>query len=75
MSPVVEAKITSQAAYEVPANQQAAVMSTHNAPLEIRNDWPVVQPADLKPGEVLVRIVASGVCHTCDGVRTYLAPI
>jgi len=51
MSSAVETKITSQTSYEIPAKQQAAVFSTHNAPLEARTDWPVVQPADLKPGE------------------------
>ncbi|POM75459.1 Alcohol dehydrogenase [Phytophthora palmivora] len=35
-----------------------------NAPLQVRHDWPVVQPEDLKAGEVLVRIAYTGVCHS-----------
>ena len=60
----VATKVTSQPSYDIPSKQQAAVFPAHNAPLETRTDWPVTQPSDLKPGEVLVRIVASGVCHT-----------
>ncbi|GMF21184.1 unnamed protein product [Phytophthora lilii] len=37
-----------------------------NAPLQVREDWPVVQPEDLKSGEVLVRMACwlCG-CHRC----------
>lgn len=35
-----------------------------NSPLQVREDWPVAQPEDLKAGEVLVRIAYTGVCHS-----------
>ncbi|CDZ97017.1 alcohol [Phaffia rhodozyma] len=44
--------------------QKAWVFEEANGPLTLREDWPVTQQKDLKPGEVLVRIVYSGVCHT-----------
>jgi S-(hydroxymethyl)glutathione dehydrogenase/alcohol dehydrogenase len=40
---------------------QAAVLTAVGQPLEIRSD---VEVEDPRPGEVLVRLVASGVCHS-----------
>lgn len=56
--------VKSQAKYDIPKTQTAVVFEKNNAPLQVRKDWPVVQPEDLKPGEVLVRLAYSGVCHT-----------
>ena len=41
-----------------------SVFEKHNGPIEFRTNHPVVQQKDLKPGEALVNIKYSGVCHT-----------
>lgn len=56
--------VKSQSSYKIPKTQTAVVFDKNNAPLQVRKDWPVVQPSELKPGEVLVRLAYSGVCHT-----------
>lgn len=48
----------------IPKTQTAVIYESNNAPLQVRDDWPVVQPAALQPGEVLVRIAYTGVCHS-----------
>ncbi|GMF21187.1 unnamed protein product [Phytophthora lilii] len=53
-----------QSSYNIPKTQTAVMYEADNAPLQVRDDWPVVQPEDLKPGEVLVRIAYTGVCHS-----------
>uniref|UniRef100_M4B5G5 alcohol dehydrogenase n=1 Tax=Hyaloperonospora arabidopsidis (strain Emoy2) TaxID=559515 RepID=M4B5G5_HYAAE len=44
--------------------QTAVIYEADHAKLQVRKDWPVVQPKDLKPGEVLVRIAYTGVCYS-----------
>jgi propanol-preferring alcohol dehydrogenase len=44
----------------IPQTMRAAVVRSFGQPLSIE-EWPVPRPG---PGEVLVRIAASGVCHT-----------
>ncbi|KAG3175225.1 hypothetical protein JG687_00010915 [Phytophthora cactorum] len=56
--------VTSQPSYNIPKTQTAVMYEADNSPLQVREDWPVVQPKDLKPGEVLVRIAYTGVCHS-----------
>ncbi|KAG9410978.1 alcohol dehydrogenase [Aphanomyces cochlioides] len=56
--------VKSQSKYDIPKTQTAVVFEKNNAPLQVRKDWPVVQPDNLKPGQVLVRLAYSGVCHT-----------
>ncbi|KAL4160588.1 alcohol dehydrogenase [Phytophthora ramorum] len=56
--------VKSQTRYDVPKTQTAVMYEADNAPLQVREDWPVVQPEDLKPGEVLVRMAYTGVCHS-----------
>jgi propanol-preferring alcohol dehydrogenase len=56
--------VASQTHYNIPKTQKAVVIAQTGKPLEVRNDWPVVQPDELKPGEVLVRLAYTGVCHT-----------
>ncbi|KAG2819069.1 Alcohol dehydrogenase 2 [Phytophthora cactorum] len=56
--------VKSQSHYDIPKTQTAVVFEKNNDPLQVRKDWPVTQPEDLKPGEVLVRLAYSGVCHT-----------
>ncbi|KAK4702807.1 hypothetical protein P7C70_g3410, partial [Phenoliferia sp. Uapishka_3] len=48
----------------IPKTQTACVFTKHNGPIEVRTDHPVVQQKDLKPGEALVNIKYTGVCHT-----------
>ncbi|KAI6116169.1 chaperonin 10-like protein [Pisolithus sp. B1] len=49
---------------KIPQTQVAAVVPTLGAKLEIRKDVPVKQPSQLAPGECLVKIICTGVCHT-----------
>ena len=48
----------------IPKVQTAAVVPRPGAPIEIRDDYPVKQADELKPGECLVKMHCSGVCHT-----------
>ncbi|KZT53662.1 GroES-like protein [Calocera cornea HHB12733] len=46
---------------KIPKTQKAAVVRDKKVAIE---DVPVVQPSDLKVGQVLVKVLYSGVCHT-----------
>ncbi|EJU01966.1 mannitol-1-phosphate dehydrogenase [Dacryopinax primogenitus] len=46
---------------QIPQTQKAAVVRNKQVAIET---VPVVQPADLKPNEALVKVLYSGVCHT-----------
>ncbi|KAG1823549.1 chaperonin 10-like protein [Suillus subaureus] len=48
----------------IPKTQSAAVVPCHGAALEIKKDHPVKQPSELAPGECLVKLFCTGVCHT-----------
>jgi len=48
----------------IPKVQIAAVVPRPGASIEIREDYPVKQADELKPGECLVKMHCSGVCHT-----------
>ncbi|KDQ58742.1 hypothetical protein JAAARDRAFT_128961 [Jaapia argillacea MUCL 33604] len=48
----------------IPTVQTAAVVPATGAPLEVRRDHPVKQASELAPGECLVKIEYTGVCHT-----------
>ena len=48
----------------IPKVQIAAVIPKPGAAIEIREDYPVKQPEELQPGECLVKMHCSGVCHT-----------
>jgi propanol-preferring alcohol dehydrogenase len=48
----------------IPKTQQAAIVSSAGAPIEIKHDYPVKSQAELAPGECLVRLSCTGVCHT-----------
>ncbi len=52
---------------------KAAIATAFNAPLEIDT----LEVSDPGPGQVLVRVLAAGVCHTDESVRTgaYPAPL
>jgi len=48
----------------IPKVQIAAVIPRPGGAIEIRKDYPVQQPEELQPGECLVKMHCSGVCHT-----------
>ena len=49
--------------YTIPKTMKAAVVAATGAELEI-TEVPVPQPESLKPGECLVKLDCTGVCHT-----------
>ncbi|GJE85049.1 zinc-dependent alcohol dehydrogenase [Phanerochaete sordida] len=49
--------------FTIPKTMKAAVVDSSDAPLEIR-EVPVPAPESLKPGECLVKLECTGVCHT-----------
>ncbi|KAI6037122.1 hypothetical protein BKA83DRAFT_4120694 [Pisolithus microcarpus] len=48
----------------IPRTQVAAVVPTLGAKPEIRKDVPVKQPSQLAPGECLIKIICTDVCHS-----------
>ncbi|KAJ7075188.1 chaperonin 10-like protein [Mycena belliarum] len=48
----------------IPKTQTAAVVPTGGAEIEIRKDHPVKQQKELAPGECLIKLACTGVCHT-----------
>ncbi|GAA5862223.1 hypothetical protein JCM8547_007775 [Rhodosporidiobolus lusitaniae] len=49
---------------QIPKEATAIVFYEQNGPLKIEKNHRVVQPSELKPGEALVRVEYTGVCHT-----------
>lgn len=47
----------------IPKEQKACIFHNKGGPVSVET-VPVIQPNDLKPGEALVRVKYSGVCHT-----------
>ncbi|KLO13334.1 mannitol-1-phosphate dehydrogenase [Schizopora paradoxa] len=50
--------------FTIPKTQVAAVVESIGAPIEIKHDQPVKQASELAPGECLVKMEYTGVCHT-----------
>ena len=50
--------------YQIPKTMKAAVVRSTGAELEVVNDWPVPQAHELAPGECLLKLECTGVCHT-----------
>ncbi|KAJ7511645.1 chaperonin 10-like protein [Mycena galericulata] len=50
--------------YTIPKIQTAAVVPNSGAAIEIRADHPVKTQAELAPGECLIKLACTGVCHT-----------
>ncbi|KAJ7152779.1 chaperonin 10-like protein [Mycena filopes] len=48
----------------IPKTQTAAVVPHSGASIEIREDHPVKQQDELAPGECLIKLACTGVCHT-----------
>ncbi|GAA6051168.1 hypothetical protein JCM3770_002571 [Rhodotorula araucariae] len=51
-------------AQQIPKTATAVVFDECNGPIRVDKDHKVVQPDELKPGEVLVKVAFTGVCHT-----------
>ncbi|KIY64544.1 mannitol-1-phosphate dehydrogenase [Cylindrobasidium torrendii FP15055 ss-10] len=58
------AQATTLADFTIPQTQTVALIEKSGGTVAIRDDWPVVQQKDLKPGECLVKMQATGCCHT-----------
>ncbi|KAL5532475.1 ADH1_2 [Sanghuangporus sanghuang] len=59
----------------IPAVQRAFVLSAPGEDLTLITDYPVVQPSELKPGQCLVKLTHSGVCHTDLSIRSNIHPV
>ncbi|KAF8891129.1 chaperonin 10-like protein [Gymnopilus junonius] len=53
----------------IPTTQRAAVIENFSTPYKLKEDHPVTQPADLAPGQCLVKLEYAGVCHSDLHVR------
>lgn len=49
---------------EIPRTQTAAIVTSKDEEIQIKEDQPVTQADDLAPGECLIKMEATGVCHT-----------
>jgi alcohol dehydrogenase, propanol-preferring len=49
---------------EIPTTARAAVVHTEGADFVIEENYPVVQPKDLTPGQCLIEVEYSGLCHS-----------
>ncbi|BGP13916.1 hypothetical protein JCM10213_002559 [Rhodosporidiobolus nylandii] len=49
---------------QIPKEATAIVFEEHKGPIKVDKHHHVAQPSELKPGEVLVRVEYTGVCHT-----------
>ncbi|KAH9963063.1 GroES-like protein [Russula compacta] len=50
--------------HTIPRTQKAALVVSADAPIVVKDDYPVKQPEELAPGECLIRMHCTGVCHT-----------
>ncbi|KAJ7284375.1 chaperonin 10-like protein [Mycena rebaudengoi] len=50
--------------FAIPKTQTAAVVPSSGADIQIKHDFPVTSPQDLAPGECLIKLSCTGVCHT-----------
>lgn len=50
--------------FDIPKLQTAAVIEALKQDLVLRKDFPVKQPSELAPGECLVKMEYTGVCHS-----------
>jgi len=48
----------------IPKTQKVAIIPREGASIEFRDDYPVKQQNELAPGECLVKLEATGCCHT-----------
>ncbi|VDC03557.1 unnamed protein product [Peniophora sp. CBMAI 1063] len=52
------------ATYDIPQTQKAAVTISYSEPVSIQTDYPVPQPSSLEPGQVIVKLNCTGICHS-----------
>lgn len=52
-----------ESALSIPKTHKVAIFTQKGGPVAVK-EVPVPQQSDLKPGEALVRVIYSGVCHT-----------
>jgi len=50
--------------FTIPKTQKAAIITTSGGAIEISHNHPVKTQAELAPGECLVKLSCTGVCHT-----------
>lgn len=50
--------------YQIPKVQKAAIVEKSGGTVSVKDDHKVKQAVDLSPGECLVRLDFTGVCHT-----------
>ncbi|KAF9031520.1 GroES-like protein [Hymenopellis radicata] len=50
--------------FVIPKTQTVALVEKSGGTIVMKNDWPVKQQSELAPGECLVKIDATGCCHT-----------
>ncbi|KLO12166.1 mannitol-1-phosphate dehydrogenase MPDH1 [Schizopora paradoxa] len=55
--------------YRIPQVQRAAFLTCAGGDLTIKSDHPVIQPSELLPGQCLVKLSHSGVCHSDLSIR------
>ncbi|KAG5342359.1 hypothetical protein C0989_002832 [Termitomyces sp. Mn162] len=48
----------------IPKTQTAAIVASSGASIQVKHDHPVKTQAELAPGECLVKLDCTGVCHT-----------
>jgi len=48
----------------IPRHQKAAIVQKSGQNVKVYSDVPVKQPDQLKPGECLIKMHCTGVCHT-----------
>jgi propanol-preferring alcohol dehydrogenase len=51
-------------AIDIPKTQKAAVLEDFASPYAIKTNHPVKQPSELAPGECLIKLEYTGVCHS-----------
>ncbi|KAF9467921.1 chaperonin 10-like protein [Collybia nuda] len=49
---------------KIPKTQKVAIVASSGEDIQVKNDHPVKSQADLAPGECLVKLHCTGVCHT-----------
>jgi len=54
---------------EIPKAQRASFLAAAGKDLSFKTDHPVTQPSELKPGQCLVKLAYSGVCHSDLSIR------
>lgn len=50
--------------FTIPKTQTAAIVASAGANIQISTDHPVPTESQLNPGECLVKLICTGVCHT-----------